>query len=102
ELLRGRALDVELRGEAERAHAVDQPEVHRLDIAALIGADLRRRYAEDLSGRRAMNVGPFVKPFQQRGVLRQVRHDPKLDLRVVGGDERVAGRCDERFAYAPP
>ena len=38
ELLRRAALDVELLREAERAHAVDEPEVDRLDVAALVGS----------------------------------------------------------------
>ena len=40
ELLRRAALDAELLREAERAHAVDEPEVDGLDVAALVGGHL--------------------------------------------------------------
>ena len=89
ELLRGAALDVELLREAERAHAVDQPEVHGLDVAPLIGTDLLRRDAEDLARGRAMDVVSFMEGVQERRIGRKVRHDAQLDLRVVGRHQHV-------------
>src|SRR5690606_27647370 len=53
-VLRGVALDAEVGGESERAHAVDQTEVDHLRVAALLRADLGRRDAEDLAGSRAV------------------------------------------------
>jgi hypothetical protein len=71
ELRRRRALDVELRGEAERAHSVDQAEVHRLDVAALLGRDVPGRHAEDLGRRGAVDVLAVLEGAQQRRVLGQ-------------------------------
>src|SRR5262249_4365991 len=70
ELLRGRALDVELRSQSKRAHAVDQTEVDRFDVAALLGRDLIHRYAEDFRGGGTMDVGALRKRAQQRCVVR--------------------------------
>ena len=68
ELLRRAALDAELLREPERAHAVDQPEVDRLDVAPLVGRDLGQRHAEDLGRRRPVDVGAFVKRLDERGI----------------------------------
>ena len=69
ELLRGAALDAELLREAERAHAVDQPEVDRLDVAALVGRHLGERHAEDVGRSRPVDVGAFVeRPARSAGI----------------------------------
>ena len=39
--------------------------------------------------------------LQQARIAGQVRHDAQLDLRIVGGDQRVARRRDEGLADAP-
>ncbi len=47
-----------------------------------------------------MDVLALVKCPEQRGVFRQVRHDPQFDLRIIGRDEDVIGRRDEGLANA--
>ena len=69
ELLRGVALDAQLRGETEGAHAVDQPEVHGLGVAPLLGRDLADRNAEDVGCRGLVDVEPLREGIEQRGVL---------------------------------
>ena len=44
---------------------------------------------------------PSWNACSSAGILRQVRHDAQLDLRIVGGDEHVSRRRDERLANAP-
>jgi hypothetical protein len=51
--------------------------------------------------RRWSDVFSRGKRLRERRIPGQVRHDPELDLRVVGGNEHVSGRGDERFADAP-
>ena len=89
ELLRGAALDAELRREPEGAHAVDQAEIHCLDIAALIGRDVVNGHAENLRGGRPVNIRTLVECSGQRCVAGEMRHDAQLDLRIVGREERV-------------
>ena len=45
---------------------------------------------------------PGRECLQQALVARQVSHDAKFDLRIVGGDEPESGRRHERLADAPP
>ena len=85
-----RALDAELLREPERAHPVDQSEVDGLDVAALVGRDVRERNAEDLGGGRPVDVRAFVECPDERGIRGQVRHDPQLDLRIIGRHDRRA------------
>ena len=47
-----------------------------------------------------MNVLVARERREQAFVAGQVRHDPKLDLRVVGGEQLEARRRDERLADA--
>src|SRR5690606_3776531 len=95
--LRLAALDAELTRQAERRHAVDQAEVDRLRGAALIGGGLVQRHAEDLGRGRAMDTLARGDRRAQALVPGQVRHEPELDLRVIRGDEPVAGCGDERL-----
>ena len=95
------ALDAELCGKSECAHAVDQAEVHRLDVAALLRRHLVDRHAENFSRVRAVDIRTFGEGFEQRGIPGQMRHDPQLDLRIVGRYQHVARRRDERLANPP-
>ncbi len=101
-LLRLLSADVDLLGQAEGAHAVDQAEVDGLGAAALVVADLLQRYAEHLGRRGAVHVQIVLERVQEAGILRQVGHDAQLDLRVVRRQQLVARRCDEGLANAPP
>ena len=101
ELRRG-ALDAELLRETERAHAVDEPEIHRLDVATLFRRDFGQGNGEDLRRGRAMDVGAIAERAHERGVARKMRHDPQLDLRIVGGHDTMPRRRDERLADPTP
>ena len=92
-LLRGGALDAELAGEPECRHAVDQAEVDHLGVAPLLGIDRRGLEAENFRRGRAMDVLARGERLEQACVLRDVRHDAQLDLRIVGGDDLAAGRA---------
>ncbi len=49
------------------------------------------RRVEDLGGRRTVHVLIAGEGGQQAFVAGEVSHDPKLDLRVVGGEQLEAG-----------
>ena len=49
-----------------------------------------------------MDVETFVEGFAQLRDVGDVRQDAQLDLAVVGGDELLAGRGDERRADLAP
>ena len=63
-----------------------------------LGADEVRRDVEDLRRRRPVDVVAALEGVDEVPVGRQVREDAQLDLRVVGDDELVARRRDERAA----
>src|SRR5262249_6992244 len=48
-----------------------------------------------------VNVVAAPKGFDQRLVAGQMRQNAKLDLRVVGGNQKMAWICDERAADFP-
>ncbi len=49
-----------------------------------------------------MHVAIFREGVQQTRIRRQMRHDAQLDLRIIGGYQRVARCGDEGLADAPP
>ena len=99
--LRFAALEVELAGQAESRHAVNQTEVNRLGLAPLIAGDGVQPHAEHFAGGGAVHVQIVAKRGQQARVLGQVGHDPQLYLRVVRGHHAVTLGSDKGPAYAP-
>jgi hypothetical protein len=49
-----------------------------------------RADAENFLGGSRVNVLSGAERLDQHGVLREVRQDAQLDLRIIGGKERVA------------
>src|SRR6185503_20792228 len=91
----------QLLGEPERAHAVDEPEVHRLGGTPLLRGDRVDGYTQHLGGGRLVNVLVARECAQKTIVPGQVRHDAQLDLRVVRGQQHASRRRDECLADAP-
>ena len=102
--MRGRAVDLEPRREAEVRHAVEQAEVDRLGHAALVAVDVAERAdVEDLPRGEVVNVLASVNAGAHRFVAREMRHQAQLDLRVVGGEQHAVGRAgDERAPDLTP
>ena len=98
--LRDVSSNSQLLGQAERRHAVDQPEVNGFGTAPLVLRYIISFGAEDLRGGGAMDVVAVFKGAQQTFVRRQMGHDAQLDLRVIGGNQFLAGCCDEGLADA--
>ena len=63
------ALDADLLGQAEGAHAVDQSEVDRLGAASLVAVDVFQRHAEDFRRGGAVYVQVVAEGIQQAIVL---------------------------------
>ena len=80
---------MEILGKSIVADAVDNAEVHGLRLAAQIRRDRFHRHAEDLGRRSRMNILPVQECFQKVLVLRKMREDAQLDLRVIGGHKGV-------------
>src|SRR5581483_1350099 len=91
----GALVDGELRGEAEGRDAVDNAEVDGLGAGAGLFAHGGGVDFEDLGGGEGVDVFASAVGVEEERVLREVRHEAELDLRVVGGHEEVAGRGDE-------
>ena len=75
--------------------AVDDAEVDGLGAVAGLFVHGGGVDAEDLGGGERVDVLAGAVGVEQQRVLREVRHQAQLDLRVVGGHEDVAGRGDE-------
>jgi hypothetical protein len=101
-LLRLLARDLEVLGEAEGRDPVDDPEVDHLRDRALRRGQLRRLDAEHLGRGRGVDVLPALERLAELRLAGDVREDPQLDLRVVGGDEARARLRDERRADLAP
>jgi len=69
-------------------------------LIVLARAHLRRHVAfgdaEDDGGGLAVNVAPALECVDEGGVARKVREQTQLALRVVGRQEHVTRRRDER------
>ena len=94
QLLRLGLLDAQLLGQAERRQTVDEAVRHRLHLRAHRGAHILRLHAEHARTDEPVQVFTRVERLDQAGVLGQVRHDAHLDLRVVGGQERLVAVAD--------
>jgi len=88
-------VDAKLRGEAEGRDAVDDAEVDGLGAVARFFVELGDGDAEDLGGGEDVDVLAGAVGVDEERVLREVGHEAQLDLRVVCGEEQVAGGGDE-------
>ena len=78
------AADLELSREAESAEAVGESVRHGLDPVPHLGGHLVDRHPERPRADEVVQVLTGVERLDQPLVARQVRHDPHLDLAVVG------------------
>ena len=93
--------DVETLTEPVGLHAVREPVVHDLREAALERVDLGFVDVEDARRGGRVDVGAAFERLDQAGIVGEVREHAQLDLRVVGGQQRVALVGDERAAQLP-
>ena len=80
-------LDAQLLRQPEGTESVGEAVGHRLDLAPHRRGDLVGGDAEDARADEPVQVLARVERRDQRGVAREVGHDPHLDLRVVGGEK---------------
>ncbi len=92
------ARDAELLRERAVAHAVNDPEVDRFGRAPLVGGHLVLRLVEDERRRAGMNVTRRGEGVDERRVLREMRKNAELYLRIVCAQDEVPRRRDERSA----
>ncbi len=85
-------------GQAGLRDAVGDAEVHGLGETAHLRRGLFRGYTEDLQRGRPVEVLILAEDLDQALVPGDVGEDAQFDLRVVGGDQHVAGRRDEGAA----
>src|SRR5213075_1527081 len=75
-------------------------EVDDLRVAPLLARHLVERRFEDFGSRMAMDVLGARERLEEARVAREVRHDAKLDLRVIRRHDLRARRRDESLADA--
>ena len=91
-------LDPKLRRETERRLPVNDAEVDRLRRAAVLGILRHRTDAKNFLGGARVNVLPGAERFDQHGIFGKMRQDAQLDLRIIGGEQRVARLRNKRRA----
>ena len=93
--------NTELARKAEIADAVDDAEIHRFGVRALLRRDVFGRDAQDFRRRPPMNVLAPPKRFLHRVIARHVRHHAQLHLRIIRREETVVAvpRHEERTNF---
>src|SRR5580704_14700553 len=91
ELLGLSRLDPEILREPECGKAINDAEVDDLGLAAMVGGDHQWRDTEDLRRGEGMDIVAAPESFDQQRIAGVVREQAKLDLRVIGGEQDVAG-----------
>src|SRR5699024_11343762 len=89
----GRA-DAQLLAEAEGGEPVGQAIAGGLDAAAQLRGDLVHGDVENSGSDVVVQVLPRPVGLDEASVLGKVRHDAHLDLRVVGGQQRLVALAD--------
>ena len=69
---------------------------------AMVGSDHKRRNPEDLRGGQGVNVVAAAVCFDQQRIAGEVREQAEFDLRIIGGEQDVAGLGDEGGANVAP
>ena len=95
ERLRFLAADVELLGQAKGAHAVNNAEIDAFCHPPHLGGDEGRMHSEYLRRRVAVHILACLERLDQRLVPGIMGEDPQIDLRIIGGQQDMAGRGDE-------
>ena len=94
-----RPRNAQILGKPVFAYAVDDSEVHRFGVAAHFGRNHIFGHAEYLGGGYGVYVRARVERRAHSAVAAEMRHQPEFYLRIVGGDQHVAGRGDEQLSY---
>src|SRR6202044_486283 len=89
-------VDIQLRSKPKRADAVNNPEVDRLRAPARLFVHRRRIDAKDLASRQRMNILTGPIRVEQQWVLREVSHQPQLNLRVIRRHQHIPRSRNER------
>ena len=84
---------------SEGTYAVDDAEIGRLGFASLVRSDLLQRLLKDFSSSCSMNVVALQEGFYKVLVLTEMRHNPQLDLAVVGTEKELSGIRNEGFSH---
>src|SRR5277367_3059846 len=98
ELLAFGGRDAETLCKSASGEAVDDAEVDDFGLAAMIRRDHQRRHAEDLRSGERVNVVTASVGFEQQRVTGIVRQQAQFNLRIVGGEQHMAGFGGERRA----
>ena len=84
--------------EPERRLPVDDSEVDRLGVAAMLRRHHQRRHAENLGRGARVDILAVAERVHQHRIARHVRQQPQLDLRIIGDDQLPARPRHERRA----
>src|SRR5689334_16417897 len=93
--------DLELAGEGVRPLAVNRCEIDRLRPGTHLLRHLLERDIEDEGRCLPVNVAAGTEGLNERGIIREMRQQAQLDLRVVGGNERPPAAGDEASPDVP-
>ena len=84
-----------------RALSVDRREVDRLRARSHLGRHGIDRHAKNDGRRLAVDIAARIERIDKRRVVGQMCEEPKLDLRVVGGEKQPSLSRNESSANVP-
>ena len=93
--------NAQLPGKAKPAHAVHQSEIDGLGCAPLIQRDRIMGDPEYFRRRGPVHVTLFPEGLTQGRIFRDMGHDAKFDLRIVGCNQDTSRARDESLANPP-
>ena len=96
ECLRLGERDAELSGERQCALPVNRREIDRLGAGAHVAGHGSLSNPKNHGGGLTMDVAATLKCRHKCRVIGKMRQQTELDLRVIGGEQQVAWRRDER------
>src|SRR5207237_1305748 len=96
ECLRFGERDAELSGERECALPINRREIDRLGARTHVAGHGGLTNPQHHGGGLAMDVAATLKCRYKGRVIGKMRQQAELDLRVIGGEQQVARRRDER------
>ena len=100
EFLRVLRRNLQLPRQSERAQPVHDAEVHRLRHAPPLFVHRVERLTENLRRRATVNILALLERPDQRGIVRQMRQNPQLDLRIIRRQQPavlVGDKCPPDF-----
>ena len=89
-------------GQAKSGYSVNNTEISGFGISPLVFGDFFYRQTVYFRSRSRVDILTGTECRKHVFVLAEMRHEPQLDLAVIGGEEQTSLIGNNRFADEPP